>query len=44
MPLTINNDIIGMQFDPVDVSWTSKDTILYALGVGATPDEELDYV
>jgi acyl dehydratase len=44
MPLTINNDIVGMQFDPVKVSWTSKDTILYALGVGASPDDELDYV
>jgi acyl dehydratase len=44
MPLTINNDLVGMQFDPVEVSWTSKDTILYALGVGATPDDELDYI
>lgn len=44
MALTINNDIVGMQFDPVEVSWTSKDTILYALGVGASPDDELEYV
>jgi acyl dehydratase len=44
MPLKINNDLIGMEFDPVEVQWTSKDTMLYALGVGAKPDDELDYL
>jgi len=44
MPLKINNDLVGMEFDPVEVAWTSKDTMLYALGVGAKPDDELDYV
>jgi acyl dehydratase len=42
--LKITNDLGGMEFDPVDVEWTSKDTMLYALGVGAKPENELDYV
>ena len=33
-----------MQFDPVPFSWTSKDVILYALGVGAKPETELEFV
>ena len=41
--LKITNDLVGMEFDPVEVEWTSKDTMLYALGVGAKPENELDY-
>ena len=37
MPL--NPDAVGSTSDPVDVSWTSKDALLYALGVGAGVDE-----
>lgn len=42
--LKITNELIGMEFKPVDVEWTSKDTMLYALGVGAKPEDEIDYV
>ncbi len=42
--LKVNSDLVGMEFDPVDVEWTSKDTMLYALGVGAVPENDLDYV
>jgi acyl dehydratase len=37
-------DIVGMEGDPVKNTWTHKDVILYALGVGAKPEGELDYV
>lgn len=40
----ISSDLVGLQFDPAPFSWTSKDVILYALGVGAKPESELDYV
>lgn len=40
----ISSDLVGLKFDPVSFSWTSKDAILYALGVGCTPDRELDFV
>jgi acyl dehydratase len=31
----INPDAVGYEAEPVERSWTSKDTLLYALGVGA---------
>jgi acyl dehydratase len=37
MPL--NHDAVGMTTDPVQVSWTTKDSILYALGVGCGVNE-----
>ena len=37
MPL--NPDAIGSQTDPVDASWTSKDALLYAVGIGAGREE-----
>jgi acyl dehydratase len=40
----ISSDLVGLTFDPVPFSWTSKDVMLYALGVGAKPEAELDYV
>jgi acyl dehydratase len=33
--MPINPDAVGTTSDPVEASWTSKDCILYALGVGA---------
>jgi len=33
-----------MTFEPAAFSWTSKDVMLYALGVGAKPVGELDFV
>lgn len=40
----ISSSLVGKTFDPVPFQWTSKDVILYALGVGAKPATELDYV
>lgn len=37
MPL--NPDAVGTTSEPVDVSWTSKDALLYAVGIGAGTNE-----
>jgi acyl dehydratase len=33
--MPINLDVVGTESEPVERSWTSKDCLLYALGVGA---------
>jgi acyl dehydratase len=43
-PLKISKELVGMTFEPTAFSWTWKDVILYALGVGAKPDADLDYL
>ena len=40
----VSTDLVGMTFDPVPVSWNDNDTMLYALAVGATPDNDLEFV
>jgi acyl dehydratase len=42
--VTLNSELIGMKLKEVEGSWQSKDVILYALGVGAQPEAELEYV
>jgi acyl dehydratase len=37
--MPINPDAVGATADPVEQSWTSRDALLYALGVGAGVDE-----
>ncbi len=37
MPL--NPDAVGSKSEPVETSWTSKDALLYAVGIGAGRDE-----
>lgn len=37
--MPINPDAVGAKGDPHDKTWDSKDSILYALGVGAGTDE-----
>ena len=37
MPL--NPDAVGSRGEPVEVSWNSRDTLLYAVGIGAGTDE-----
>lgn len=44
MSRQISKDLVGLTFEPVPYSWTSKDVMLYALGVGAKPESELEYV
>jgi len=39
MPL--NMDAVGRSFGPSETSWSSKDALLYALGVGAGQDDPL---
>jgi acyl dehydratase len=40
----LSPDLVGTQFEPVSISWNEKDTMLYALGVGAKPGDELDFL
>jgi acyl dehydratase len=40
----ISKDLVGRTFDPMPFEWKSKDVMLYALGVGAKPANELEYV
>ncbi|HJM91552.1 MAG: MaoC/PaaZ C-terminal domain-containing protein [Alphaproteobacteria bacterium] len=41
---TLSLDMVGHKFDPLTISWNAKDVMLYALGVGAKPADELDFV
>lgn len=40
----ISSDLVGLEFPVTTQTWSSKDTMLYALGVGARPAEDLDYI
>jgi acyl dehydratase len=40
----LSPNMVGVEFEPVNISWNEKDTMLYALGVGAKPGAELDYL
>ncbi|MEQ1889350.1 MAG: MaoC/PaaZ C-terminal domain-containing protein [Alphaproteobacteria bacterium] len=42
--LPLNGKLLGHVFEAVEVSWDHKDTILYALGVGAKPAGQLEFV
>lgn len=44
MAKPLSNDLVGLSFDPVPFSWDSKDVMLYAVGVGAKPEGELEFV
>jgi len=44
MSRPISSDLVGLTFEPVEFSWGTKDVILYALGVGAKPKGELEFV
>ena len=37
--MPINPDAVGQESDPVSTSWTSKDALLYAVGIGAGTNE-----
>ncbi len=41
---TLSKDLVGTKFEPVQISWTEKDTMLYALGVGCKPADELAFL
>jgi acyl dehydratase len=44
MTRPLSSDLVGHQLAPVAASWNEKDVMLYALGVGARPPEDLDYL
>jgi acyl dehydratase len=44
MSKPISSDLVGLTFAPVEFSWDSKDVMLYAVGVGAKPEGELEFV
>ncbi|MBO0831676.1 MAG: enoyl-CoA hydratase, partial [Actinobacteria bacterium] len=44
--MSLNHSLVGVPGEPVDRSWTSKDALLYAIGVGAglgDPTQELQF-
>lgn len=43
-PMPLSSDLVGMTAEPTSVSWETKDVLLYACGVGARPDAELDFL
>ncbi len=42
--MAIDPTSLGYETPPIDFEYTWRDTITYALGVGATPDRELDFL
>ena len=43
-PQPLSADLVGTTFEPVVTSWDTKDVQLYALGVGARPPDDLDFL
>ena len=41
---TLSTGLVGHRFEPITTSWNAKDVMLYALGVGAKPAAELDFL
>lgn len=44
MPTALSADLVGVELEPTTVSWTPADALLYAVGVGARPPDELDFL
>ena len=44
MTRALSPDLVGLELDPVSATWTDKDVMLYALGVGARPPDDLRFV
>ncbi|MBT9447534.1 MAG: MaoC family dehydratase N-terminal domain-containing protein [Hyphomonadaceae bacterium] len=40
----ISPDLVGLEFPVCTQTWSSKDVMLYALGVGARPTADLDFI
>lgn len=40
----LSPDMVGTEFEPAKVSWNDKDVMLYALGVGARPGQDLEFI
>lgn len=41
---TLDASLIGIEFEPRQISWRTNDVMLYALGVGSKPAAELDFL
>lgn len=44
MAYAISSELVGLEFPATEVEWSDRDTMLYALAVGARPEGELDFV
>ena len=42
--MPIDPDSVGYETPPIDFEYGWRDTVIYALGVGATPENELDFL
>lgn len=42
--MAIDPQSLGYETPPIEFNYTWRDTVVYALGVGASPEEELDYL
>lgn len=42
--MAIDPDSLGYETPPIEFNYRWRDTVVYALGVGASPNEELDYL
>ena len=40
----LSPSLVGTEFEPTTFSWRRRDCVIYALGVGARPEEDLDFV
>jgi len=40
----VGADLVGLELPPAEFAWDERDAIVYALGVGASPIDELDYL
>ncbi len=40
----ISSDLLGVELDPVNISWDQKDVQLYSVAVGAQPETELQFI
>lgn len=40
----LNADLVGMTFETATSEWTERDVLLYAVGVGARPERDLDFL
>lgn len=44
LPDVLSADLVGTKFKTETVSWSKKDIMLYALGVGCKPEQELPFL
>lgn len=40
----LSSELVGTVSDPIPVRWKKKDVLLYACGIGARPEDELDFL